>query len=167
MSDPTPMPDPDLQADAGSDVPSETNAGTPPTALETALEVAQFLDSKRAEDVVIMNVRDVLFITSYFVLATGTSSRAIRTLADGLTPIMKKSAYERVGVENDDEGRWICVDYNEVVVHLFDRDARSFYDMDHLWGDAPRVEFEPIDPAELSATSDSDAASDSDAGSDQ
>lgn len=118
----------------------------PQSAEEIAIEVARFLDSKRAEDVVILNVRDVLYITSYFVLATGSSARAIRNLADGVVPLLRKTAFERVGVEHDQEGRWICVDYSEVVVHLFDRDARSFYDMDHLWSDAPRVAFPPAGP---------------------
>lgn len=128
----------------------------PRSAEEIAIEVARFLDSKRAEDVVILNVRDVLYITSYFVLATGSSARAIRNLADGVVPLLRKTAFERVGVEQDQEGRWICVDYSEVVVHLFDRDARSFYDMDRLWSDAPRVSFPPAGPE----SGDDSAASD-------
>ena len=109
---------------------------------EIAVEIARFLDSKRAEDVKILDVSELLQITSFFVLATGSSKRALRALADESDRLLKLTSLSKIGVESDQEGRWVCLDYSDVVMHFFDRDARAFYDLDHLWGDAPRVEFE-------------------------
>ena len=78
----------------------------------------------------------------FFVLATGSSKRALRALADESDRLLKLTSLAKIGVESDTEGRWVCLDYSDVVIHFFDRDARAFYDLEHLWGDAPRVEFE-------------------------
>lgn len=108
-----------------------------------AEQVAQFLDSKRAEQIAILDVQKLIQISSYFVVATGTSQRGLQTLGDGAGDILKKSGLPRLSTAGLREGRWICLDYGEVVVHLFDRDTRLFYELDELWGDAPRVPWEP------------------------
>ncbi len=110
---------------------------------EIAVEVARFLDSKRAEDIVILDVGELLPITSYFVLATGTSSRALRAIAADLDRLLRSSTLCKIGIEYDNETRWVCLDYSDIVVHLFDREARGFYDLENLWADAPRVESGP------------------------
>ena len=106
------------------------------SAKELALDVATFLDSKRAEDIVVVDVQSLLPITSYFVLASGSSSRTLRALAAGVKKILSGSNFTRLGMQGSREGRWMCLDYTEVVVHLFAREAREFYDLDHLWADA-------------------------------
>ncbi|MFN0059249.1 MAG: ribosome silencing factor [Planctomycetota bacterium] len=114
------------------------------SALEIAIGVAQLLDSKRAREVKVLDVRALLPITSYFVIAEGGSTRAVRGLADSAARFLRTSPYQRRGVESDSEGRWVCVDYSEVVVHVFDRAAREFYDLEHLWREAPNVAFPPL-----------------------
>ncbi len=108
---------------------------------EIAIEVAKFLDSKRAEEVVVLDVSRLLPITSYFVLCTGSSSRTLEALTDEIDRLLRTSSLAKLGKESDSESRWICLDYSDVVVHLFTREARGFYDLDHLWGDSPRVDF--------------------------
>ena len=127
---------------------NEPAAKTEPNvdARAIAEQVAQFLDSKRAEQVAILDVQELIQISSYFVIATGTSQRGLNTLGDGAAEILKKSGLPRLSTTAGlREGRWICLDYGEVVVHLFDRYTRLFYELDELWGDAPRVEFERAD----------------------
>jgi ribosome-associated protein len=88
----------------------------------------------------------MLPITGYFVIAEGGSSRAVRSLADAAARLLKSSPFRRRGVEADQEGRWVCVDYSEVVVHVFDKAAREFYDLEHLWREAPRIALPPATP---------------------
>ncbi|MEM7166834.1 MAG: ribosome silencing factor [Planctomycetota bacterium] len=116
-----------------------------------AEQIARFLDSKRAEEIVILDVQQLIQISGYFVIATGTSQRGLNTLGDGVAEILKKSGLPRLSTAGAREGRWICLDYGEVVVHLFDRDTRLFYELDELWGDAPRLDFERAPAPEADA----------------
>ena len=102
-------------------------------------DLVRELDGKRAEDIKLLRVQEILQICSYFVLATGTSARHLQTLADTVQRHMKPLSVPRLGVEGYKDGRWICLDYSELVVHLFDRESRLFYDLDHLWDDAPSL----------------------------
>lgn len=107
---------------------------------EIAVSVARYLHGKRAEDVVVLRVRELLPIASYFVLASAGSSRSAQTLSDGLQKLLKGTPLERRGIHGRREGRWVCLDYDEVVVHLFDQEARRFYDLENLWAGAPRID---------------------------
>lgn len=81
-------------------------------------------------------------ITDYMVLATGTSPRQMKSVADDLEELgqsQKNRALSRVG---DDSSQWIVVDFVDVVAHIFSGEARSFYDLDNLWGDAKVVEWD-------------------------
>lgn len=133
---------------AGSDVSPETTSSA--TASESSvvdsravvLEVARFLDSKRAEEIAVLDVEELIQISSYFVIASGSSSRVLQTLAEGVAQILKKSGLPRLSIGGIKEGRWVCIDYGDVVVHLFDPETRVFYALDDLWGDAPKVTWE-------------------------
>jgi len=82
-------------------------------------------------------------LTDVFVIATGTSRRHVKTLAEEiearLSPLDRKPL-RREGVE---EGNWVLLDFGDLVVHLFDAETRAYYDLERLWRDAPRVVFEP------------------------
>ena len=122
---------------------------------DLVIDVARFLDSKRAEDVVIIDVRELLYITSYFVIASGSSTRLLQSLRSGLKDELKGSPLSPLGVEGERDAHWVCLDYGDVVVHLFMKEAREFYDLDHLWGDAPRVAVEfATDANEVDAAND-------------
>ena len=109
------------------------------TAREVAIEVAQFLRDKKAENVIIFDVEELLPLTSFFVIASAASARALRSLSAGLIQLLKETRLPKIGIEGQKGGRWVCLDYGEVVIHLFEPEERQFYDLDHLWGDAPRV----------------------------
>ncbi|MCI0652301.1 MAG: ribosome silencing factor [Planctomycetes bacterium] len=111
-----------------------------------ALDVAAFLDSKRALEIRVFDVSATLPICTYFVLATGTSARHVQALADGTVRLLRARASGRAAVDGTREARWVCIDHGDVVVHLFDPEAREFYGLDYLWGDAPELHFTPRTP---------------------
>ncbi len=84
-------------------------------------------------------------LTDVFVLGTGTSTRHVKTLTDEVDAQMKqllgRKPLRREGVEH---ARWVLLDYGDIVVHLFDAETRDYYDLERLWGDAPRIAYEPV-----------------------
>lgn len=113
-----------------------------------ALEAAKLAQNTRCHDVVVLEMTSVSPVTDYYVIATGTSARQMRSVADDIDELAEKLGFKpfhRSGYEGES---WIAVDYVDVVVHLFNPIARQYYDLDNLWGDARRLAFdEPKDLA--------------------
>lgn len=105
--------------------------------------IVKVLDDKKAEDLAVLDTADLTVVGEYFVIATGNSSTHVKSLADDVE-------YElaQLGVEPDHiEGRatgWILLDYGSVLVHVFTRDNRDYYNLDHLWADAKRVDISDL-----------------------
>ncbi|CVI69869.1 Ribosomal silencing factor RsfS [Clostridiales bacterium CHKCI001] len=94
------------------------------------------LDDKKAKDIVIMNIQNVSMIADYFVIASGENQNQMQAMADNAEEEMtKKDCYFRhmEGYPNTD---WILMDYNDVIVHIFNKESRIFYDLDRIWRDA-------------------------------
>lgn len=104
-----------------------------------ALQVARAGLDKKAEDVLVLDVRGLTSYADYFVLMTAESDRQAGAIADHVDETLKASGATPVGVEGYESGRWILVDYGDVVAHVLSREARAFYDLEGLWADAPRV----------------------------
>ena len=101
---------------------------------------AEAAAEKKAEDLVVLDVVATLVITSYFVVATGRNDRQVRTIADQVEDTLRETAgIKPIGREGEREGRWVLLDFGEVVVHVFQPDEREFYRLEKLWADAPRV----------------------------
>jgi ribosome-associated protein len=94
---------------------------------------------KKALDVVVLDVGDLLSITDYFVICSGASDRQIRTIVDEVADRLKQVEVRPVRREGEREGGWILLDYGDFVVHVFRPEERAFYDLERLWKDAPRV----------------------------
>jgi ribosome-associated protein len=108
---------------------------------DIAVLAASAAAEKKAEDVVVLDVAATLVITSYFVVATGRSDRQVRTIADEVEDAVRVGAgLKPIGREGQREGRWVLLDFGEVVVHVFQPDEREFYRLEKLWSDSPRVE---------------------------
>ncbi len=109
-------------------------------AKRTALCVASSLEEGKASRITILDVHDMTFIADYFVIASGTSQRHVKALVDRL---QKDGAAVRAPnhVEGYPQARWILLDYGDVVVHVFEDEERSFYGLERLWGDAPKVPY--------------------------
>ncbi len=109
-------------------------------AREIALLAAEAASDKKAGDVVVLDVAQTLVITGYFVIATGTTDRHVRSIADEVEDQLRETAgIKPIGREGEREGRWILLDFADVVVHVFQPDERDFYRLEKLWSDAPRV----------------------------
>ena len=95
---------------------------------------------RKAEDVVALDVREVASFADAFVLATGTSDRHVRSVADAIQTALKERGEQPTGVEGYDEGVWVLIDYGDVIVHVFGREVREHYDLERLWSDAAEIQ---------------------------
>jgi ribosome-associated protein len=109
-------------------------------ARQFALECARIANENKAEDVVVLDLRGRSSICDYFLICTGTADRQMRTIADYIDECAARSGQGRFNISGYDQSSWILIDYVDVVVHIFNPDSRKYYDLELLWGDAPRVE---------------------------
>jgi ribosome-associated protein len=110
-------------------------------AKEFAIAAAKIAQERHCTDIVVLDLRGLSPATDYFVIATGTSGRQMRTVADETSQAGREQGFPRFGRAGYEQGRWILLDYVDVVVHLFDPEYRQFYDLDLLWGDADRIDY--------------------------
>jgi ribosome-associated protein len=104
-----------------------------------AITCARIADKKKAQDIVVLDISKLTFIAEYFVICTGINERQLHSIADEIKEKMQKLSIQKIGIEGYNEAMWILMDYGDVIVHLFGKEMRSFYDLELLWGDAPRV----------------------------
>ncbi len=109
--------------------------------LQFAIEAARIADDNKSEDVVIMDLRGRSGVTDFFVICTGTSDRQMRAVSDLIVEYGRKVGEKPLSVTGYETARWILLDFVDVVVHVFTAQAREFYDLELLWGDAPRIEW--------------------------
>lgn len=107
-----------------------------------AQRCADLAGQKKASDVVILDVKDIFSMADYFIICGGNSDRQVRAIASFVEETLEEEGVSPLGVEGMTEGRWVLMDLNEVIIHIFQEDIRSFYDLEGLWRDAPRVEFQ-------------------------
>jgi ribosome-associated protein len=117
------------------------DANLPDPSRDTALMVAAAGLDKKAEDVLVFDVRGLSSYTDYLVIMTAESDRQAGAVADHVDQKLKEAGHSKIAVEGYETGNWIIVDYGDVVTHVMGRETRSFYDLEGLWADAPRVEF--------------------------
>ena len=107
---------------------------------DKALLVARAALEKKAYDLVVMEVRDLTSIADYFVICSGRSDRQVQSIAQGIEEHLGNSEISPLSIEGANRGHWVLMDFSDVIVHIFYEPVRQFYDLDGLWGDAPRVE---------------------------
>jgi ribosome-associated protein len=104
---------------------------------------AQAASSKKADDPVVLAVGAVLAITDYFVIASGTNTRQVRTIADAVEGELKRGGGPSpIRVEGLDDLKWVLLDYGDFVVHVFLDETRKYYELERLWSDVPRLAWE-------------------------
>lgn len=105
-----------------------------------ALVAAAAISDKKGFDVLLLDVSDLVVVTDIFLIATGTSSRHVKTLVEEVERVLKEDADRRpLRREGVEYAKWVLLDYGDFVVHVFDDATRSFYDLERLWSDAPDV----------------------------
>lgn len=111
------------------------------TGRDIALFSARIADDKKAEDVVVYDVRGVTDVTDYFVIATAFSRAQIRAVIESIKRELKGLGVAKMGMEGSDAGNWVLIDYSDCVIHVFSPDLRKYYSLESLWGDAPKVDW--------------------------
>ena len=122
-------------------LPSLKNAD----ALELATEIHDVLYNKRGRNIKVLHVEDKTSIADYFVLCTGTSSTHVRSLADEAEYMMTLRGLHASHVEGRGNGAWVLLDFGHVIVHVFNREARDFYNLDKLYSDTTEVEIDGVE----------------------
>lgn len=111
---------------------------------ELAAICARVADETKAEDLVVLDVRGLASFTDYFVLMNGHSTRHVQGLAEAVEGELRSKRVSSKHSEGLREGLWVLLDFSDVVVHIFYKDKRAFYDLEGLWHDAPRIALEEL-----------------------
>ncbi|AKJ65170.1 ribosome silencing factor [Kiritimatiella glycovorans] len=102
-------------------------------------EICAILEDKKAEHVTVLDLRGLSDVLDYFIIASGTGVPHLKALQDEIVTALKRRAGGGIRSAGQPESGWVVVDYQDVLVHLFSRDMREYYDLEGLWNDAPRV----------------------------
>lgn len=117
--------------------------GSSDEVVEWVRVAARAAASKTDGAIVVLDVADVLSITSWFVITSGGNTRQVRAIADEIEKkVAEAGGPKPITVEGLDTGQWVLLNYGEFVVHVFDEEARSYYDLERLWRDVPRLDWE-------------------------
>jgi ribosome-associated protein len=111
-------------------------------ALANARVCARIVDDNRGKDILILDLRKATSLVDFFVIATASSRRQGNAIADEIDQEMKRRKELKLGMEGSEEGRWVLIDYGDFVVHIFSGEARAFYSLEEIWGDAERLEWQ-------------------------
>ena len=109
---------------------------------DLACRAARAASSKQGESVVVLDVRELITITDYFVIASGTSERQVKTLAEEVVRTLREQSVRPVRQEGNGAAGWVLLDFVDFVVHVFSQEQRGFYRLENLWVDAPQVDWE-------------------------
>jgi ribosome-associated protein len=116
--------------------------------LARAIAAARVAEQNRGRDIAILDLRELTPVFDYFVLITGSSRRQLHAISEEIDQVLSQQYGDRrLGIEGYAESRWILLDFGDIVVHMFDDETRAYYDLEHLWTGAKRVEFESSLPA--------------------
>jgi len=111
-------------------------------ASKFAIEAARLAVHTRATDVVLLDVSRISPVTDYFLIATGTSARQMRTVCDELAQLGKNSGFPPLSTSGADGENWMLVDFVDLIAHVFSSSARQYYDLEGLWGDAVKIDWQ-------------------------
>ena len=120
-------------------------------AVSMATIAAQAASAKLGEDIIVIDVSGQLVITDCFVIASGANDRQVNAIVDEIEDQMRFAGHKPARREGTREGRWVLLDYVDIVVHVQHRDERDFYALDRLWKDCPVIPVELEEPKESAA----------------
>ena len=116
-----------------------TTTSTSSNSLALAQRAAQIAIDNKAQDVVILDLRGVSDMTDFFIVASGTSDTAVRSIGQHVAEEMKKEGSPATHIEGLEKGRWVLLDFVDFVVHIFHPTLRNFYQLERLWSDAEQI----------------------------
>ncbi len=109
--------------------------------LELAVKAA---DDKRAENIVVLNMKGISLISDYFLICHGNSEKQVQAIATEIKKTAQENDIVLKRLEGFDQARWVLIDLDDVVVHVFHKDERLYYNLEKLWGDAPTLDVEGV-----------------------
>ena len=104
----------------------------------------QALDEKKGEDIKIINLEGISVLADYFIIANGTNSSQVQALVDNVEEELHKAGYSLKQREGYSNGNWVLLDFGDVIVHIFDRENRLFYDLERIWRDGKEIAFDEL-----------------------
>ncbi len=113
------------------------------TSQEKALIAARAADGKKATDIIIQDVRELVGVTDFFCIVTAANNRQIDAVIDAIQEAeLEQAGVKPLGIEGAQEGFWALLDYGDFVVHVFQPEGRDYYRLEEIWNDAPTIDFE-------------------------
>ncbi|NHM30390.1 ribosome silencing factor [Neobacillus terrae] len=109
--------------------------------LQIAVKAA---DDKRAEDIVALNMKGISLIADYFIICHGNSDKQVQAIAREIKEKAEENQFNVGRMEGFDEAKWVLIDLGDIVVHVFHRDERIYYNLERLWGDAPAEDIQSV-----------------------
>jgi ribosome-associated protein len=103
------------------------------------LEAVKAAEEKQAKDILILDLRDISSFADYFVICSGSNSKQLQAIADGIQMHLKKLGEQANGIEGYQNADWVLMDYGDYLIHIFSEKARTYYDLERLWRDAKVV----------------------------
>lgn len=117
-------------------------------AREMAKIAYKALDEKKAEDIRVIDIEKVSVVADYFLIASGTNKSQVQAMADGVEEMLYKAGYPLKQMEGYQTANWILMDYGDIIVHVFDRENRLFYDLERIWRDGEAISLEELSEGE-------------------
>jgi ribosome-associated protein len=108
--------------------------------LEKARLCLAIVQERKAIEPILMEVGRLTSFTDYFLVASGNSSRQVQAISQHMARRLREEGFKPIGIEGEQEGHWVLMDYGDVVIHIFYQPVREFYDLEGLWTEAPRME---------------------------
>ena len=102
------------------------------------------LDDKLAEDIKIIDIRSISVLADYFIIADGNNKNQVQAMVDNVQEELFKAGYEKKQMEGYREGNWILLDFGDIIIHIFDKENRLFYDLERIWKDGKEVSIEEL-----------------------
>ncbi|MFP3928966.1 MAG: ribosome silencing factor [Desulfobacteraceae bacterium] len=115
--------------------------------LEKAILCLRLVKERKALDPLLFEAEALTSLTDYFLVTSGGSTRQVQAIAGHLSRKMREAGLKPLGVEGEEEGRWVLMDFGDVVIHVFYQPVREFYDLEGLWVEAPRIEVQDDEPS--------------------
>jgi len=110
------------------------------TIKEYVNTVIKALEDKKAEDVTVIDIHEISVLADYFIIANGTNINQVQALADNVSQELAKNGCQTKQTEGYQNANWILMDYHDFIVHIFDRESRSFYDLERIWADGKTID---------------------------
>ena len=110
---------------------------------------AKALEDKKAEDIRVIDIREISTIADFFVIANGTNANQLAAMRDAVDEELYKAGYHTKQVEGNQNSTWILMDYNDIIVHIFSDESRTFYDLERIWRDGKEVSVGEFETEEL------------------